>query len=87
MKTEVIQPIKEAKWGLTRVMLYPNRLEIEEKTLLFGTKRETILLRNVSSVEKKIGSRLFVITNDHKRHPIPILGDWDAWQDAIVNAL
>jgi hypothetical protein len=86
-KEEAVPPIKEAKWLNVRVALYPNRIEIAQNIFPFGWKKETILLRNVTSIEKGIGTRLFVITNDKKKHAIPIVGDWNAWQEAIANAL
>ena len=66
-------PIHSFKMAGYTVNLYPNRLDIEQGSIL-GKKTETILLRNVTNVECGLGKPLTIITADGKKHKLSIGG-------------
>jgi len=70
-----------------RLVVYANRIDITERKLL-ATKTESLLLRNVASVEiNPVGGRLIVRLNDQTVRAYTIGIDASAARDAIVTLL
>ena len=84
------EPIKEYKFLGNGCKVYQNRIEISFGKGLFG-KTESILIKNISSVEKPRGlNRIDIKTNDGKKHSIsvtPKTEDTEELRNIILNLI
>lgn len=80
-------PLKQYKVGGYSVVLFANRIEIARSSIL-GRSSDTILLRNITSVDLPLGGMLTIATADGKRTKLSIGGkEAKAMQQAIIEAL
>jgi hypothetical protein len=80
-------PLFEHKLPGSGVALYPNRIEKWASRWPLGEKRETILLRNVTTVTKGMQNKVTVTTNDGKKHDFVAGGQSNTLRDAILRLL
>lgn len=67
--------------------VYPNRIEVEEKGT-FSTKKEAVLLRNVTDVVRQgVQGKLRITTNDGRTREWLIGTRADEARDAILSLL
>lgn len=79
-------PVFEYKLPGSGVRLYRNRIERWQRGLL-GTKREFILLRTISTVDKGVSGKVTVRTNDGRTHELVAGFQSDKLRDAILTLL
>jgi hypothetical protein len=65
------------------VRVYANRVETWRRGV-FGTKRETILLRAVTAVEKGLSGKVTVRTADGKKHELVAGFQADKLRDVLL---
>jgi len=79
-------PVFEYKLPGSGLRLYRNRIEKWQWGML-GTKRETVLLRTVTTVSKGITGKVTVVTNDGKKHDFVAGLQSDKLRDAVLALL
>lgn len=81
------EPVYTCERAGFRFAVYQNRIDVTERKLLTN-KNETLLLRNVSSVEAKaIGGKLVISLNDNTKREYVIGRDVEQARAAIVALL